>query len=44
MRWMRVIFPLATFSMADGESFKLLIFNKRRFEKWYKIMLHKKEI
>lgn len=31
--WKWIIFPIATFSMKNGESYRFIIFNKRRFEK-----------
>ena len=33
--WKWIIFPVATFFMKNGESYKFIIFNKRRFEKWF---------
>lgn len=33
--WKRVIFPVATFSMKTGDAFSFIIFNKRRFQKYY---------
>ncbi len=33
--WKWIIFPVATFHMAAGESYSLIIFNKGRFEKYY---------
>lgn len=36
--WSRMIFPIAIFYMKSGEQYKFLIFNKRGFEKWYKVM------
>lgn len=33
--WAWIIFPIATFSMSNGEKFKILIFNKWRFEKCF---------
>lgn len=34
--WHRRLFPVATLHMQDGKEHKLMIFNKRRFMKWYK--------
>ncbi|MDD6187477.1 MAG: hypothetical protein PUB11_05435 [Oscillospiraceae bacterium] len=31
--WGRAIFPVATFNMKNGESYKFIIFNKKRFIK-----------
>lgn len=36
--WKWVVFPVATFHMTNGEKYKIIIYNKRRFEKWYKEM------
>lgn len=33
--WKWIIFPVATFLMKNGEEYKLIIFNKWRFEKYY---------
>ena len=35
LTWKRFIFPIATFRMKSGQEYKILMFNKRRFEKWY---------
>ena len=32
--WKWVVFPIATFHMSNGETYKILVFNKRRFQKW----------
>lgn len=34
--WNNIIFPLATFSMKNGEEYKLIIFNKARFVRYYR--------
>ena len=34
LKWNRVVFPIATFFMNNGEKYKILIFNKLRFNKW----------
>lgn len=34
--WKWIIFPIATFHMKNGESYKIIIFNKARFMKYYK--------
>ena len=33
--WNRVIFPIATVFMKNGESYKFILFNKSRFEKLF---------
>ena len=33
--WKWFVFPMARFHMTDGEEYKILIFNKWRFEKWF---------
>ena len=33
--WKRVVFPIAVFRLNSGEEYRFLIFNKRRFEKWF---------
>ena len=35
INWKRVVFPIATFRMENGEEYKILLFNKARFEKYY---------
>ena len=35
LTWKWIIFPIATFHMMSGENYKIIIFNKRRFEKYY---------
>ena len=34
--WKWIIFPIATFYMKNGEAYKIIIFNKARFMKYYK--------
>ena len=34
--WKWVVFPVATFRMKNGVGHKFIIFNKRRFNKYYK--------
>lgn len=34
--WQWMIFPVATVHMMIGEDYKFIIFNKHRFEKWFK--------
>ncbi len=34
--WKWVVFPIATFYMKTGEHYTIIIFNKWRFEKYYK--------
>ena len=36
LTWKWVVFPVATFRMKNGVEYKFIIFNKRRFEKYYK--------
>ena len=38
--WKRMIFPIATIDMKNGESYKFIIFNKSRFEKWFQEYSH----
>ncbi len=33
--WKWAVFPIATFSMANGEKYKIMIYNKNRFVKCY---------
>lgn len=33
--WKWIIFPVATFHMKNGEEYKIIIFNKWRFNKYY---------
>lgn len=33
--WKWIVFPVATVFMKNGESYKFIIFNKRRFKKWF---------
>lgn len=35
LTWKQIVFPIAAFHMASGEEYKFLIFNKRRFERYY---------
>ena len=35
LTWRWVVFPIATFHLNNGEKYKILIFNKRRFQKWF---------
>ena len=35
INWKRIIFPLATVFMKNGESYKFIIFNRKRFKKWF---------
>lgn len=36
LTWKRVIFPVATFGMKNGDAYKFIIFNKSRFNKYYR--------
>jgi hypothetical protein len=38
VEWKRIIFPIATFYMACGKKYTLLIFNKKRFVKYFNQM------
>ena len=33
--WKRIIFPVATVDMKNGESYQFMIFNSSRFKKWF---------
>lgn len=33
--WKRVVFPVATFQLQNGEEYKFIIFNKKRFNACY---------
>ena len=33
--WKRVIFPIVTLQMRNGEKYKFLMFNQKRFQKYY---------
>ena len=35
LTWKWIVFPVATFHMTSGEKYKVIIFNKRRFQKYY---------
>lgn len=35
LSWKRIVFPIATFQMKNGEQYKFLIFNKKSFHKYY---------
>ncbi len=35
LTWKWIVFPVATFHMKNGEKYKFIIFNKRRFNKYY---------
>ena len=35
INWKWIIFPVATVFMKNGETYKFIIFNKRRFNKWF---------
>ena len=37
LSWKWIVFPIATLQVAGGEQYKFIIFNKRRFEKWFGI-------
>ncbi len=35
LTWKQIVFPVATFRMTSGEQYKFIIFNKKRFNKYY---------
>ena len=35
LSWKWIVFPIATFKMKYNENYKFIIFNKKRFNKWY---------
>ena len=35
LTWNWIVFPIATLRMASGERYKFIIFNKKRFNKYY---------
>ncbi len=35
LTWKYIVFPVATFHMTSDEKYKVIIFNKRRFKKYY---------
>lgn len=35
LTWKWIVFPIATFHMKNGENYRMLIFNKPRFEKFF---------
>ena len=35
LTWNWIVFPVATFRMTSGEQYKFILFNKRRFNKYY---------
>lgn len=37
LSWRWIVFPVATFRMADGKEYKFIIFNKNRFNKYFSI-------
>lgn len=34
--WKWIVFPVATFHMKNGEEYKIIVFNKARFDKYYR--------
>ena len=36
LSWKWIIFPIATLKMASGEQYKFILFNKKRFDKYYR--------
>ena len=37
LTWKWIVFPVAAFRMKNGVEHKFIIFNKRRFDKYYKL-------
>ena len=35
LTWKRIVFPIATFHMKNGQKYSILMFNKSHFEKCY---------
>lgn len=35
--WKRIVFPVATFHMKDGEQYKIIIYNKKRFDSLFQM-------
>ena len=35
IEWNRIVFPIATVNMKNGEAYKFIIFNKRRFQRLF---------
>ena len=35
LAWKCIVFPVASVYMKNGETYKFIIFNKLRFEKWF---------
>ena len=35
LKWKWIIFPVATLFMKSGEQYKFILFNKKRFNKYY---------
>lgn len=38
LAWTQIVFPLATFHMKNGTKYQFIIFNKRRFNKYYHLI------
>ena len=41
--WKWIVFPIATVFIKNGESYKFIIFNKRRFKKWFQEFVYNKK-
>ena len=41
LTWKWIVFPVATINMKNGEKYKFIIFNKKRFEKWFNTVFQK---
>ena len=37
LTWKWIVFPIATFQMKNGVKHKFILFNKRRFNKYYQL-------
>ena len=37
LTWKRIVFPVAIFRIKNGTEYKFIIFNKRRFNKYYNL-------
>ena len=35
IEWKRIVFPIATVNMKNGEAYKFIIFNRRRFQRLF---------
>ena len=42
--WERIVFPIAIVHMKNGEWYKFIIFNKSRFDKWFREYLRQRNM